>query len=958
MQNLLTPEEFVDRWRNTRLNERRVYQRHFIDVCRMVGYEPPSNQERDARGNIFSFEYGVRKTTGSRGFADVYLQNHFAAEYKSPDRYKDLREAYNQLLQYHESLQSPPLLIVTDINYWQIHTKWENTEAKVYEFTHEDIADRPSVQAIIRHAFFEPERLHPRRNTEQVTRDAAEGFRLIAENMRAWEAEPQRIANFLTKLIFCLFAEDISLLPYGPNGNTGIFSEIIQQTRTDPHRFISYTEQLFKAMADGGDVLLKEIPYFNGALFDDIRVEELSLEAMTALENASKLNWESVEPAIFGTLFERSLDPAKRAQLGAHYTSREDIQLIVQPVLMRPLEREWERIKATAAPIWNEYEQTRVVSRKRIVSLSNHLEQLRNDMLNQIRSVKVLDPACGSGNFLYVALQSLMTLEKQVITHPYFQDLDRITPEVHPRQMFGIEKDEIAHALASIVVWIGWLQWRQQNGYGMALPEPILQDLRQNIVCKDAILAYDEEGNLIEPVWAEVDVIIGNPPFLGAKKMRGELGDKEVNDIHKLYEGRLPGFTDLVVYWFERARAELENGRVKRVGLLATNSIGMGTNLPVLQRIKESGDIFMAWRDRAWVLDGAAVRVAMVGFDSGAEYEKMLDGMPVSKINANLTATIDITAAQVLENNLGIAFIGTQKSGSFDISENEARYLLLQTNPTDVNNADVVRPWVNGSDIVRQPRGMYNVYFPADTTEEEAKKYEAPFDYVMKKVQTERTSEHFENYPFWLHWRPRPEMQKALVDKTRYIITPRVAKHRLFVWMDKQTIPDSATVAIARDDDYFFGVLHSKLHEVWSLRMGTSLEDRPRYTPTTTFETFPFPYPPGQEDTNSGAYKAIAAAASQLDEERYAWVNPVGVSGKALNDRTLTNLYNALNVWRGKESIRTVAAAADFAPRLDELHNILDRAVCDAYGWEHAVLDNEEEILRRLLALNLERSNK
>src|SRR5690606_32512192 len=307
-----TPQQFVEDWRSTPLGERASYQLHFIDVCRLVGHEPPTGRGVDSSGLQFRFERELKKDTGTPGFADVYYENHFAIEYKAPGKYKDLNDAYQQLLQYREKLNNPPLLVVTDIHNWAIHTNWPNTEKKVYEFKHEDIATRPSVLQMLRDLFTAPERLHPRRNTEQVTKEAAAGFQLIADNLRAWERQPERIAHFLTKLVFCLFAEDVSLLPPGPSGTSGIFSEIVDQTRTDPKRFVRYVEELFRAMADGGDVLLQRIPYFNGSLFEDVEVEELSLEALTELARAARLNWQSVEPAIFGTLFERSLDPAKR----------------------------------------------------------------------------------------------------------------------------------------------------------------------------------------------------------------------------------------------------------------------------------------------------------------------------------------------------------------------------------------------------------------------------------------------------------------------------------------------------------------------------------------------------------------------------------------------------------------------------------------------------------------------
>ena len=492
--------------------------------------------------------------------------------------------------------------------------------------------------------------------------------------------------------------------------------------------------------------------------------------------------------------------------------------------------------------------------------------------------------------------------------------------------------------------------------------------------------------------WPPVDVIVGNPPFLGDKKMRGEQGDDYVDRLREYYKDRLPGGTDFVTYWFEIARKQVADGQAKRVGLLATNSIRGGANREVLKRIAETGSIFMAWSDREWILDGAAVRVSMVGFDNGIEKHKALNGLSVSSINSDLTSSADITTSQPLRTNGNLAFIGSQKGGAFDIEAQFAKSLLDDRNESGVHNFDVVRPWMNGSDIVRMPRNMWIINFHT-MSHEHASNYTAPMNYVeafVKPKRLQNTDKSSKKY-WWLHQRPRPEMRDAMADAgiVRFICTPRVAKHRVFVWLHIDVLPDSATVAIARDDNYFFGVLHSKLHEVWSLRMGTSLEDRPRYTPTTTFETFPFPWSPGREDTTHPAHAAISAAAANLHEERDAWLNPhppvpspimregeldtrelstsdespslfmgegFRVGEKALKDRTLTNLYNALSVFRGKDTMKTKAAAADFAPRLDQLHTALDQAVCDAYGWEVAILEDEEEILRRLLALNLERA--
>ncbi len=507
-----------------------------------------------------------------------------------------------------------------------------------------------------------------------------------------------------------------------------------------------------------------------------------------------------------------------------------------------------------------------------------------------------------------------------------------------------------------------------------------------------------------EPDWPEADVIMGNPPFLGGNRQRGELGDKYLEDLWTLYDGRVPGSADLVCYWYEKARAQLEKGKVKRIGLLATNSIRGGTNREVLERIKQTGDIFMAWSDRPWVLEGAAVRISIVGFDGGEEEAKVLDSKIVSAINSDLTTSVDLTKASELPENNRICFRSDEKGGPFDIEAGFAQEMLNSSgNPNGRPNSDVVRPYVNGLDVTRRPQNMWVIDFGIETPEVEAAKYKAPFEYVKRVVKPvrDKVNNERERTYWWLHRRPAPDMRQAVANFDRFIATPAVAKHRLFVWLDSKTIPDHQLYIFARDDDYFFGVLHSYLHEIWSLRLGTSLEDRPRYTPTTTFETFPFPWPPGSEDAASPHYAAIAEAARALHEERDAWLNPPDdlLNGPArerlLRERTLTNLYNAVEEYRrsltptpdpspefrgGEKRRRNGQTAAQaFAPRLAELHDALDRAALAAYGWddisphpltpsplhgegEHGSVymlrttEGDEELLRRLLALNLARA--
>ena len=952
MNSAMTPQAFVDKWASSELGERQSYQLHFVDVCHLVGHKPPDGSGMDEKGKLFQFEKYVKEKRGEGGFADVYYEDHFAIEYKAPNRDKNLDDAFRQLQRYHRQLKIPPLLIVTDIENWRIHTNFTNTVPQVYRFTHADIASKPKVFQWLKYIFENPERFNPERNTNLVTQDAAKALKAVVDNMRQrWSVSPERVAKFLTRIIFSLFAEDIGLLPTMLEGKKGLFTYLVEHTRKSPDNFKADIGLLFKTMEDGGRMHSRDIRWFNGALFKDVEVESLAANAISELYNACSLNWEYVEPSIFGTLFERCLDPKKRTQLGTHYTSSADILLIVEPVLMAPLRKEWEGVRKQAQTLRKKYNQSATIRAKETAKTA--LLALRDEMLARVREIKVLDPACGSGNFLYIALQQLMNLELDIVNDAAWHDIDRADLQVGPKQMHGIEIDEIAHALASIVVWIGYIQWREHHGYRYDA-KPLLQDLSGNIVCKDAVLAIDDEGNPAEPEWPEVDVIVGNPPFLGNKKMWHELGNEYYERLIHFYKGQIPRGVDLVCYWFERARQQLEQSQVKRVGLLATNSIRGGLNREVLKRIKDTGDIFMAWSNREWILDGAAVRVSMVGFDNGDEDTIELDGIPVKAIFSNLTADVDITGAKVLPENRLVSFQGIIKRGPFDMDEKEAASMIA----ADPKNKDVLKPIANGMDITRRPRGKWIIDFGVDTPIETAQQYTLPFEYVETNVKPARQKvrQAKSRKRWWLHESSRPIMRGHLENLQRYIATSSVSKHRSFVWLDKSIHPDHALIIFARADDYFFGVLHSKPHEVWSLRKGTSLEDRPRYTPTTTFETFPFPWPPGKEDTESRAYQAISQAAKQLNAERDAWLHPDGANEKTLKERTLTNLYNALQVFRGRDNMNIKRSAGDFAPRLDELHRGLDAAVCAAYGWDDAVLDADEEILRRLLALNLARA--
>ena len=568
----------------------------------------------------------------------------------------------------------------------------------------------------------------------------------------------------------------------------------------------------------------------------------------------------------------------------------------------------------------------------------------------RLATIRILDPACGSGNFLYVSLALLKALEKELIAFASLHGVDAMVSRVHPRQLFGIETNAYAHELASIVIWIGYLQWKHRNVMPLDDEEPILEPLDQ-VEGKDAILDLSQPDHPCEPAWPKVDVVVGNPPFLGGGFLRSALGNDYAEALFKLYGDRLPNFSDLCCYWFEKGRAAIESGRAKRVGLLATQAIRGGANRRVLQRIKETGDIFYAQADRKWIQDGVAVRVSMVGFDDGSETRRLLNeekddaaehalarARPVEDINANLTSQVDVAKARRLKENLGISFMGPSPKAPFDIDTGLAHRMLAAPNPHGQPNADVVRPVASGVDLVQRPRGKWTIDFGMMSLEEAAL-YEMPFEYVKKHVLPVRRRNRRRAYAerWWIYAEPRPGMRRALTGLARFVVTPELSKHRSFVWVEPPTLCNQQTLVFARDDDYFFGVLHSRAHQVWARATGTQLREAEsgfRYTPTTCFETFPFPQPTPQQEV------AIAAAAEALNRLREEWLNPAPVGGLQVSEtelkkRTLTNLYNQRPTW------------------LANAHAALDAAVFDAYGWSGEIPDSE--ILARLLELNLQR---
>ncbi|MCP5233818.1 MAG: class I SAM-dependent DNA methyltransferase [Zoogloeaceae bacterium] len=1018
---------FVARWRAADGSELANYQLFVTDLCRLLDVPSPEPAHDDSRDNAYVFERRVSFRHGdgssSSGRIDCYKRGHFVLEAKkirldaASKGFDDaLQRARGQAEGYARALPAdegrPPFLIVVDVGHViELYADFTRSGATYTPFpdprSHRirlaDLAD-PAIRHRLQTLWRDPLALDPTRASARVTREIAGHLARIARTLEAAGHHPEIVAGFLTRCLFSMFAEDVGLLP--KQDGQGAFTTLLETLQNSPLQFVPLLAALWREMDTGGFsvVLRATLPRFNGKLFKQPDVIALDREQIGLLLQAAYADWTQVEPAIFGTLLERALSPSERHALGAHYTPRAYVERLVLPTVVEPLRGEWRNVQAAALLLANE---GRLDAARAEVDAFHH----------RLCQIRVLDPACGSANFLYVTLEHMKRLEGEVLDqlHAFGRGQQRLEAEgltVDPHQFLGLELNPRAAAIAELVLWIGYLQWHfRTSGSGLP-PQPILKDFR-NIDCRDAVLAFDGVENVLDergvpvsrwngvttrthPVtgeqvpdenartplqryinprkatWPQADYIVGNPPFIGNKRMRDALGDGYVEALRKTWKD-VPESADLVMFWWHHAAQLVAEGKVQRFGLITTNSITQTFNRRVLEQHLGHGiRLAFAIADHPWVdnVNGAAVRIAMtvgsgdIGTGRLAFVQDEIDaggeGLSVSlderdgQIHSDLQIGANVAAAQPLQANKGVCFQGFVLVGEGFVVTSDVANHICSVEP---DSAALIRPWKNGRDLMQTNRQMLVIDAFGFTADDLSRKHPAIFQHLLVSVKPFRdhVARKGHREKWWQWGEARPGLRANTSGLRRVIVTNFAAKHRIFVFENPSTALDHNLYVIGQDDAFYLGTLSSSTHVDWMLRAGSTLEDRPLWINSTCFLPFPFPAATPEQATR------IRDLAEQLDAHRKR-------QQEAHASLTLTGMYNVLEKLRSGEALNAKEKAIHeqgLVSVLKTLHDELDAAVLDAYGWSDlgaALADParkeaaKETLLVRLVALNAERA--
>jgi hypothetical protein len=1037
-------EQFIAKWQGSTASELSTAQMFAADLCRLLGVDTPhaDAEQQYMFERPITFAHGDGTT--STGRIDLYKRGAFVLEAKKlkaathTKGFDDaLLRARSQAESYARALPAsegrPPFLIVLDVgNRIELYAEFSRSGATYTPFpdprSHRiALADlrRPEILERLRRVWTDPLSLDPSRESARVTREIAERLATLARSLEAAGHAPEPVAQFLMRCLFTMFAEDVKLLP------SDSFRDLLAKYADKPDIAMRMLALLWRDMDAGGfsATIAADVLRFNGKLFKQPDVLPLDRAQLALLLEAAKADWKHVEPAIFGTLLERALDPSERHKLGAHYTPRAYVERLVLPTVMEPLRSEWSDAQAAALTLASEGKHDEAVA------------ELRR-FHHRLCTVRVLDPACGSGNFLYVTLEHLKRLEGEVLNAldelGYRQTglalgderADAMGGEtVDPHNLLGIEINPRAATIAEVVLWIGYLQWHYRTRGDVNPPIPVIRDFR-NIQNRDALLTFDRVETVTDergvPVtrwdgktmkkspitgedipddtvrvtleryikprkaeWPAADFVVGNPPFIGKLRIRDALGDGYVEALRGTWTD-VPDSVDLVMYWWHHAALLVRNGSLQRFGLITTNSLRQSFNRRVVEQHLSAGkqplSVVYAIADHPWVdtADGAAVRIAMTVASGSTHEGRLLEVSAESPsssgdsvielrerfgvLHADLTIGANVAGATPLRSNDGLCCPGLQPQGAgFVVPEEVARKVGLGRIPGIDQH---IRTYRNGRDISETAREVLAIDLFGLTEETVRARFPAVYQYLLEHVRPDREHNSRASYRnnWWLFGENHPRMRASVSGLRRYVVTPFTAKHRIFVFVGGEVLPDQALVVIASDDAATLGIVSSVVHLVWSLAAGATLEDRPRYNKTRCFDPYPFPIATGEQ------LNAIRACGERIDalRSRQQAEHP---------GLTLTGIYNVLEKLRVGEALtdkERIVHEQGLVSVLRQLHDEIDAAVLDAYGWsdllpvlrvahgndapsEGQTRDDakrafDEAILERLVALNAERA--
>jgi hypothetical protein len=1021
-------ENFLRRWESKDGGQERAnYSMFLTELCDLLDLPHPDVASHATETNDYVFERVVKEAARDAAMGhkriDLYKRNCFVLEAKQSRLQGDKRpgnlaptlpgleqphrgrrgaargwdalmisarhqaEDYVRLLPTNH--EPPPFLLVCDVGHCiEVYANFRRDgkafdifpDRRSYRIYLEDLR-QPEVRERLRAIWTDPFSLDPSRHTAKVTRQIAGRIAKVSKSLEDKGHTAQDVAMFLIRILFTMFAEDVGLLP--KDSFKGLLKDCVEK----PVIFPAMMEDLWRAMDEGNftATIREKVRRFNGDFFKERRALPLGLEEIGELAAAAGYDWRDVEPAIFGTFLEQALDPDDRRRLGAHYTPRAYVERLVIATVIDPLRKQWENVQAA-------------VDRRRSAGKGEAAIAAVREFHERLCEIRILDPACGTGNFLYVALELMKNLESQVLeTLADLGGQEALTGlqshTVDPHEFHGLEVNPRAAAIAELVLWIGHLQLHFRNN-GSAPREPILEAFH-NIKCMDALLKWDGYPmpkvvagkevylNPRRPDWPEADYIVGNPPFVGGKDIRARMGSGYAEALWKAHK-HMNESADFVMYWWDRSAEILRRpkSRLKRFGFVTTNSISQVFQRRVIEKHlndKKPLSIVMAIPDHPWTKvtrDSAAVRIAMTVAEAGRKDGRLMEvtseegvetDSPVvlfveleGKINSDLTVGADVTAAGELKANLAICSPGMKLHGSgFIVSPKEARHLGLGRRP---NLEKHIRAYRNGRDLMDRSRKVMAIDLFGLSDAEVRARFPEVYQHVKMEVKEKiginkkgeqvfvgRDWNNRDTYRdnWWIFGEPRSDLRPALAGLPRYIATVETAKHRVFQFLDASILPDNMLVVMAMNDGYPLGILSSQIHVYWALARGGTLEDRPRYSKSLCFDPFPFP-------TATDAQEAlIGAVAEELDAHRKRVL-------AEHHHLTLTGLYNVL------ERLRVGIKPADLGPKerrifddglvliLKELHDRLDVAVAAAYGWAPDLV--EEEVLARLVALNRQRA--